>query len=66
MLPGWLEEKEKVAEVALLKLGGLLVIVVSGGTVSTVQDLLAGVVSALPSGLMARTWKEWVLSLRPK
>ncbi len=38
MLPGWVEEKEKSAEVALVTLVGLLVMVVPGGVVSTVQE----------------------------
>ncbi len=65
MLPGWLEEKEKSAEVALVTLDGPLVMVVSGGAVSTVQKKLAGEGSTLPAGSVARTWKEWISSLRP-
>ena len=66
MLPGWVEEKEKSAEEALVTLGGLLVMVVSGGAVSTVQENPAGVGSTLPAGSVARTWKEWVPSARPE
>ncbi len=66
MLPGWLEEKEKSTGVALVALGGPLVMVVSGGAVSTVQEKPAGEGSTLPAGSMARTWKEWAPSARPE
>ena len=66
MLPGWVEEKEKSAEVVLVTLVGLLVMVVPGGVVSTVQEKLAEERSTLPAGSMARTWKEWAPSARPE
>ncbi len=66
MLPGWLEEKEKSAEVALVTLDGLLVMVVSGAVEFTVQEKPAGEGSTLPAGSMARTWKEWAPLARPE
>ncbi len=66
MLPGWVEEKEKSAEVALVTLDGLLVTVVSGVVEFTVQEKLAGEGSTLPAVSVARTWKEWAPSARPE
>ncbi len=66
MLPGWLEEKEKSAEVELVTLGGPLVMVVSVEAADTVQEKPAGEGSTLPAGSVARTWKEWAPSARPE
>ena len=46
-----------VGVVSLVEVPGLLVMVVSGGTVSTVKVRLAGVASTLPAPSMARTSK---------
>ncbi len=56
--------KLKLAVVLLLTALGALVRVVFGGTVSTVNVQLAGVVSVLPAASMARTSNVCSASLR--
>ena len=58
-------EKLKLAEELRTRPDGLSVIVVSGGVVSTVQVLVAGLSSRLPALSRARTWNVCVPSLRP-
>ena len=53
--PSSVAVKLKVGVLSLVVLDGPLVIVVSGGVVSTVNARVAGVGSVLPAGSMART-----------
>ena len=62
--PGSVLAKPKLAEPLLLTAGGVDPIVVFGGTVSTVQPLLA-VAPVLPAASVARTAKVWAPSGSP-
>src|SRR5436309_16094141 len=55
VLPASVAVKLKDAEVLFVSVAGLLVMVVSGAVMSTVQLRLAGVGSTLPAGSIART-----------
>src|SRR5690349_1340205 len=57
--PASLAVKEKVALVLLVGELGLVTMVVSGGTVSIVQENVAGVASRLPTASFARTANVW-------
>src|SRR5258706_10697200 len=57
--------KVKVALVELVAAAGCPVMVVSGATVSTVHENVAGVGSTLPAESVARTWKVWPPCARP-
>ncbi len=63
-VPVSLPLKLKLADVLLLKAGGLLVMLVSGARLSIVQVKLAGVESVLPALSVARTSKVWLPSAR--
>ena len=60
-----LEEKSKLGEALLDWLVGLVSMVVSGATVSTVQVVEGGEASVLPAASVAFTEKVWGPSLRP-
>ena len=65
MLPVSVAVKLKLALVLLVADGGAAVMLVSGATVSTVQEKLAGVGSVLPAASVARTWKVWLPEAKP-
>ena len=65
-LPASVPLKLKLAEPLALGSSGLVSIVVLGAVVSIVQVNEAGVGSALPAPSIARTWKVWSPSDRPK
>ena len=62
--PVWVAEKPKVGVESFVGPEGPEVIVVSGGSVSTVKERVAGVGSTLPAGSVARTAKVWRPSAR--
>jgi hypothetical protein len=64
-VPLSVDVKLKLADVELVGFNGLAVIDVSGGAVSIVHVLLAGVGSTFPAGSVALTWNVWPPAASP-